>query len=161
MKYPEQLEILRQFCKELGGELIFAGPNYENEFSIAPFCSCCGIDWEKKKVVLDQQQHRCSDLGHVIHEMAHVFATKWNPHQLDLLGSEENFFYWESLVAEMIGISRKNWVKSMPDYLIVFENRELEIGDLTEKQLDVYFQLRLEEGKYQGNIINNKPVSVR
>jgi hypothetical protein len=160
MKYPEQLKILRQFCKELGGELIFAGPDYEDEFSISPFCSCCGLDWEKKQIVLNRH-HRCTDLGHVIHEMAHVFATKWNPHQLDLLGSEEDFFYWESLVAEMIGISRNEWVKSMPDYLVSYQHHDLEIERLTKKDLENYFRLRLEDGEYRGNIIDSKPVAVR
>lgn len=111
------LNQLTDLSYKLGGQLIlleeqeFSNLRKNNMLSVAPFVSySLGIDYDNKNIFYSQG----SDYGHVIHEMAHVFASKTPPFSSD----EISFIGWEFAVAKHINLDIEKWCSQLSDYMI-------------------------------------------
>jgi hypothetical protein len=118
-----------------------------------------GLFWEEKKIILSSpvSKHLTAN---VIHECAHIFATRTNPND----SNELEFLGWEMVVAKLIEMPLSVWGQSNRYYDLegVIANFPRYIGECSEEQLQVLYQDRVSYAKHIG-IIDEKdnPLAVR
>jgi len=109
--------------------------NFEHRgFEFAPFAlpkHILGINFSKKIIVFNLNTILW---GNLIHEMGHVFASKFRP----LHSNEWSFFGWEYIVAKYIKGSINVWYEHNYDYVI-----DDTADDLTIKSATPYQRLEI------------------
>jgi hypothetical protein len=126
----DQLRSLARFCRRFGGQLaivsqrefdrLFDGERVAGEGggedegpSEAPFTSAHGLWWSRKIVyAVDGRE----EVGSIIHEMGHVFASPHHPHHDCGECREWNWFGWEIALARRVGAAR-TWSRHNASYL--------------------------------------------
>ena len=89
------------------------------QYARAPFGNHeLGVNWAKKKIYYSKE----CPWPDVLHEMAHVFASKYLPDQTD----EWDFFGWEIGAVKLLKGSITEWATANRYYEINIENYELE-----------------------------------
>lgn len=152
---------LRRLCRRWGGNLILLEEdNYQplfwlssgskrDGFHEAPFASWHGLQWQAK-LVFAAIEH--VQVGPLIHEMGHVFASPSFP------CNEYDFLGWEACVARSVRAyptwSKQNWNYGTDD--------GPEWGELTRKQQSDLLAERIAVGK-RLRIIGprNQPLAIR
>lgn len=140
------LQKLHQLAERWGGSLVKVT---EAEFEAldvvveAPFANHLGVDYKAKKVYYTADEQ----MGLLIHEMGHVFASSLEPYDSD----EWEFFGWEWTVARRVGCQTE-WLHGTRDYGLEPGN---EFGSLSEKEKQELLAERVAHGKTIGIIAKN------
>jgi hypothetical protein len=118
-----------------------------------PFNGKIAVSHEDKVIVCSEE---IPSVGHLIHEMGHVFATTKKPND----SNEWDFFAWEVALAKELGVY-STWLMESEDYLLDFQPGET-VGDaLKNGTLDQYIGEASLVGKRLGNLVGGRAVSVR
>jgi hypothetical protein len=163
---------LRRLIRQWGGTIDVIRGNFityvenldqirKRDYFPATFNLGLGLFYGEKKIVISSpiSRHLTAD---IIHECAHIFATRYNPNDSDELA----ILGWEMLVAKLIGMPLSVWGQSCKDYdiegVIEDENFPTLVGKCSEEQLQVLYQDRVSYAKHIG-IIDEKgnPLAVR
>ena len=156
---PDSLSTLKNLCKKWGGSLVEVSQtdydklNASSEtHSEAPFTSGrLGVNYSEKRVVYSGKL----DVGELIHEMGHVFASKVEPAKCP----EFDFFGWEYLVAKKVG-ALAEWFRSSKDYCV--DNQNTEFGGLSSHQQEAVLVERVAHAKNLGLVgPKGAPKSIR
>ena len=120
----------------------------------SPFSGKVGLRWQEKKLFVGRKYLRDKEgVGHMIHELGHLIASRETPER----SSEGDFLGWEWQVAKKLKV-RPHWEVGMTGY-------GMNCGDYSDTPLvDRQRELReaLEEGKKYGNISpSGEPLAVR
>lgn len=121
MRHPIYVKRLAAKCASWGGELRVMPPslwrglireaqNTVGGLEVAPFDSLHGVDWGAKVVYAVDKY---VDIGAVIHEMGHVFASMAPPNT----STEFDFFGWEVALARELGCYRQ-WSTGSASYSV-------------------------------------------
>lgn len=146
----ENLKILKTFTKRLGGSLKkitddkFKNLRNKNLVGVAPFVKYnLGVDYDNKIIYYTDNSH----WGHVIHEMAHVFASTKPPSTSD----EASFIGWEFAVTKYLHLDIDDWCNQLSDYII---DDNLSFKELSTEQRYIFLNERynfsLSEGMISG-----------
>ena len=117
----DHLTALARFCRQMRGQLkIVSYDDFDdlfyphdsmcNGYFEAPFTSAHGLNWDRKIVYVVRGRE---EVGSIIHEMGHVFATQVGPE--DRQCREWDFFGWEYAIARQIGATR-TWSRHNGNY---------------------------------------------
>jgi hypothetical protein len=122
----DQLRALARICRAFGGQLaivsqsaydaifldesdhIFGG----NKLHDAPFTSAHGLHWGKKIIYAVRGRE---EVGGIIHEMGHVFASCHHPEHSCAECHEWDWFGWEIALARQIDATR-TWSRNNVNY---------------------------------------------
>jgi hypothetical protein len=125
----DQLRALARICTAFGGRLaivsqeefddLFDRPTERatrrpEDLSVAPFTDAHGQWWRKKIVYAIEGRE---EVGTIIHEMGHVFASEHHPDHDCNSCHEWNWFGWEIALARHIGAAR-TWSRHNANYRI-------------------------------------------
>lgn len=154
----DNLKILKTFTKRLGGSLKkvtddkFKNLRTKNVVGVAPFVQYnLGVDYDNKIIYYTDNSH----WGHVIHEMAHVFASTKPPSTSD----EVSFIGWEFAVTKYLNLNIDEWCNQLSDYMI---DTNLAFKELSKEQRDHFLNERYEFSLSEGMISDNGiPQSIR
>jgi hypothetical protein len=159
---------LRRVARRWGGDiLVLTEKKYDDQFEFtlragfsgAPFTSRArlGVFYARKQVVLVPSSEL--NLMDVLHELAHVFASKKSPNNAD----EYNFLGWEWAFAHRLGVSRREWQRGLANYQLGDEPWSGQTIDrLTSKQLTALIVDRLAKAKESGIVsLCGVPQSIR
>ena len=149
---------LASLANDLGGQLVlvdddkFKKCKYINTFSIAPFVGYnLAVDYCNKIVYYEKN----SNWGHIIHEMAHVFASNLPPDQSD----EITFIGWEFATAKYINAPIDMWYEQLSDYLT---DSDVTFSSLSEEEKANFLADRMSFCMKENMIQDNgKPLSIR
>lgn len=152
MKTP--IEILRAKCQKWGGDLVLmSSEEFERALDIqeAPFTTGLGVQYGRKTVIYTNPEVLWTD---VVHEMAHVFASRVPPMRSD----ESQFFGWEWLVGKRFVRDIPGWIKGYADYCV---DSGHDFATLSFKEQMEEVHKSVEIGKQYGNISKGWPICVR
>ena len=131
-----------------------AGP-----IAFCPFNSWCGVNYETKTLHLDQTQ--VPDIGTLIHETGHIFASPSEP----WCSNEFQFFGWEYAMAKRLKCVL-DWEKSTGAYGIdqtiggTYFDEFCELADHPDIKARFLVE-KLDEAWERGLIVGMEPVSIR
>jgi len=124
----EHLLALTRICRDFGGRLAIISqrefdrlfdesnsdetPWEEEELNPAPFTDAHGLWWSRKIIYAVEGRE---EVGSIIHEMGHVFASPHHPHHDCSECCEWNWFGWEIVIARRIGAAR-TWSRHNAGY---------------------------------------------
>jgi hypothetical protein len=131
-------------------EVHFDDPLWDG-LDVSPFSAWLGIDYPNKTVYLTKE----ADLGEVIHEMGHVFASTRTPN----FSEEYEFFGWEFTVAQKVNLVDE-WIQSSGNYSVGCTDFA-EFEDLTPDEQSDLLEERVQYARQLGLIVGEEPVSVR
>ncbi len=163
LHYLNLLEKLQILCHKFGGEIKFTDrfDRYYDKTSFydSPSAYGVGVLLNKKQVICDKK--RDVSIATIIHEMGHMFATSSSPNN----SKEFEFFGWEYLVAQEIGMSVEQWLEENSDY-IVTEGDSISVGNFLnsdvghDQSIQDIIGEQIAEGIRLGIIKNGKPISI-
>jgi hypothetical protein len=160
------LQRLRKMAREWGGRIVHSPDQFrkiqedldkrfdlDTPISLCPFDDDLAIDHARRLIVMRLAE---PNLGNLIHEMGHVFASKIAPRDSE----EWPFFGWEYMVAKQAGCL-SNWLKSTENYLVIAKH-----GNIEFKYLDTFDKRRMlaeriRKARKLGLLKRGIPVSVR
>ena len=135
----DQLQALAYVCRDFGGQLAIVSlhefarlfdnddseetPWDKEDLSASPFTSCHGLWWRRKIVYAVEGRE---EVGSIIHEMGHVFASPHHPHHDCPECTEWNWFGWEIAVARQVD-AWWTWSRQNSDYFV---------GDIEDGSVD-------------------------
>lgn len=119
------LRQLSRICRRFGGKLALIsestykrlfkdGERDEEDLSDAPFAFRHGIWWSQKIVYAVRDT---AEVGTIIHEMGHVFASPHHPHCACSQCHEWSWMGWEIALARQIGAGR-TWSQQNENYAV-------------------------------------------
>lgn len=150
------LSKLKRLARKWGGDVVeLSRSDYDklqSGFYEAPFTSYrLGVHHRSKTVYWSEKV----EVGEVIHEMGHVFASKRPPD----LTEEWDFFGWEYILAKKVG-ALKEWTGSTSDYQVSEDGETF--GGLTEAGRVVLLTERVSRAKALGLLSPRlSPLSIR
>ena len=136
MRLSLAVKKLQAFAAANGCELKHVPPGEwalgRRDFSACPFDTNLGVHYEKKLIVF--RGDKAPNISHLIHEMAHVMASKKPPVHSD----EWEFLGWEWILAHHVGAA-KEWRRGNSDYATNDPDTGkccTDFGKLTKKKQD-------------------------
>jgi hypothetical protein len=153
LNVDDALERLRALARGWGGDLQqidLDSPLWSLLIRNAPFSKSLGVDHARKIVYFTDG----FEIGEVIHEMGHVFASN-RPD----FSEEYDFFGWEFLVAVEVDLVEE-WVEAAGNYS-VGGPQYVEFGDMTREEQSDLLEERVQCAERIGLVRDGKPVSVR
>ena len=161
MSPGESLELLTLKAREWGGDLICvdAISNIDSDdLTHCPFSHHLAIDHKAKHVYYTPHLPGITDLGGIIHEFGHVFATLEDPNTAE----EYDFLGWEWLLALEVGL-RDEWLLSMDNYSLAAEGNVYaeDFGYLDDDQRSDLLEERIDYAESLGLIVDGQCVSIR
>jgi hypothetical protein len=144
---------LQSLARSWGGDVLvvhFNDPVWDL-LDHAPFSAWLGVDHRLKLVYLTKE----ANLGEVIHEMGHVFATDRSPN----FSEEYDFFGWEFVVAQKVNLVDE-WIQSAGNYSVGGTDFA-EFEELTVDEQSDLLEERVAHARQLGLIVGEEPVSVR
>lgn len=121
---------------------------------IAPFSHSMGVHPAKSTVFAsDHETNPIEVLCGLIHELGHLCVgdNYMDPN----IGEEYDFFGWEIVVADAIGMSRDDFIIGNRDYIV---EGMLEIGSMTVRRRKKVFLERIEFAKRIGIVSGSTPL---
>ena len=168
---------LQGYARRWGGDIVKVTQTgfKRSKCGIAPF-----TDWDlgckhSTKTVFFSSHCEPDDIEAyatgIIHEMGHVFASKVAPNR-QKPSAEFDFFGWEVLLAEKIGLTRQQFYKGQAEYAVNDQGDRIDDfladtanlpGDRDERlsRLTGIMNERIQYARSQGMIKNGRPVSTR
>lgn len=150
----KKLNKLNKFVKSLGGEIKFVEKISDSFLHAVTFV---GLDYSNKIIY---HTKRCDDIFDLIHEAAHVFASKDST-----LDDEEGFIGWELAMTKHVGLKFSDWTKYNENRLVFHPAKKRKvicICHLTKKQKKRVFRKEIKEAKRLGLVSKNSvPLSIR
>ncbi len=147
------LAALQELARQWGGDVVevsFDDPLWD-KLDVSPFSAWLGVDYPNKRVYGTKE----ADLGEIIHEMGHVFASRRSTN----FSEEYDFFGWEFAVAQKVGLVGE-WLESSGNYSVgCTDFAEFEV--LTPDQQSDLLEERVQYAVSIGLIVDGEPVSVR
>jgi hypothetical protein len=153
--YLVGLAKLRELTRSWGGGIVevpFRDPLWNREsISAAPFCFKLGVDYKEKTIFMVEG----AELGSIIHEMGHIFASRWCPAE----SAEYNFFGWEFMVAVKLGLVDE-WLDTTGDYT-VGGNKTVEFCEMTIDEQSDLIEERVQHARKIGLVVGEEPIAIR
>lgn len=160
--YEQRIAKLKRRARAWGGQLVqIERDEYPKNMSKAPFTSKrLGVSYKDKIVFYSSN---CL-IPEIIHEMAHVFASKHTPAKSD----EWSFFGWEWTLAKTIGLTQKEFASGNYEYLVYaagFNEDEFgalhSVGRMKPLKLRAVLLEAVETSKKNGLIAYGRATAIR
>ena len=167
---------LFRLIKQWGGKVHAYKTSEEYEahknqkFSAAPFTTNdIGTNFRAKALFYSEENP--PTWGDIVHEMGHLFATKYGPNNAKCV--EPHWVGWEYALVKKIRAPVKQWYEEMGAYTDAHKcedcnprrYRTIELGEMSAKCLTLYFKDKVREGVRRNIIVRKKnrlvPMPVR
>jgi hypothetical protein len=157
-EYLIRLARLQDLARSWGGgivELLEDDKLWEaDHINASPFSFKLGLDHAHKTIYILEG----AELGGIIHEMGHVFASAAEPSR----SVEYEFFGWEFVVAAKIGIVEE-WIESVGDYTVGGDHNAgiVDFKDMTIDEQSDLIEERVQHARTLGLVIGEEPIAIR
>lgn len=174
---PQAFKALLKKAQEWGGDIIElsrkdlervekGGTTYKgHRIYPCPFNDYLWVVWHTKVLLYedpgDSFPRRFSGVretirwGDLLHEMAHVFASKVQPNR----SVEQDFLGWEYQMAKDVVGNLPEWYKCMSDYSTISGD---DFGTLSPEDRETTLQIAVAHGKTYGNLTSSgEPINIR